>query len=360
MSTPCPSPEAWTRLSAGESPDEALLAHLASCSSCQDEVEALLKAERAPSALPKRAWPAWSWAAALLLAASWILLRERGEGPAPSPSAAPVPVREPDPLPRPGVAWRPGEPAYAVLGSSVSASLSRGGMVAWDPEGRLVLESGELALESPGEPVRLRIGSLKAELSEGRLVAGFLPEPSDHAWVASAWASEPGRPFVRVEEGKARVGDKEMSKGWEARLVPGGALEVVEAIPVPSGWTVLSGIADVVRESRAALPVPAGELRFEVLLRKGKGAECALAFQVGGEAYEVMLGSALPEGGGWVRAAVEIRSGWCRATAGEEVLVDCPVADLPKRAYPVRDPGWGLRAWGGNVELRGVRWRALR
>jgi hypothetical protein len=390
----CPTPDVWIAWLAGpEAPRGDLqLAHLEACPSCRGEVAALVKAEAPGEALPagvraqvlrrleaarKVSRPrAGLWipalAAALLLAAGigvWRLLQVAQAPVAPTlPPSPQVAVREPAPLPAAGGAWQAQGEVQATLGRAVAATLAPGSLLRWLPEPGLVLalESGRLRLESPGESLTLAVGDLRVALAEGEIEAGLDAVSAPHAGLllGSAWAGDEGIPYVRVLRGAVRVqvGERgpaqELQAGREARPDGAGGLSVLAA-PAggPSGWKTLGETSRTLKDGSLRFDLtPAGDYRFEVLLRKRRAtAECALGFVAAGVAYEIPLGSALGSGEGWTRLSVAVSGGWCRVTAGSRSVVSCALAQLPMKAYPSAGPG--LRAWGGDLELRDARWR---
>ena len=106
---------------------------------------------------------------------------------------------------------------------------------------------------------------------------------------------------------------------------------------------------------------PAPESRFvgEILLRK-RTAEAGtdVLFQAGGRGWRIPLGAHLPSGDGWVRLRLERGQDSVRFLAGGREVLSVPPEALGSLLHPAPDaPAFGIRAWGGDVEVREVRWR---
>lgn len=363
MADPCPDPSAWVAWLEGDlkSTEAARLkTHAAACPACLAELAAL--AETFPSVQRLRRWPPWTRAAAAALLATaagtaW-LARARTTPPS-------------DPL-------LPSSPSPAsdslVLGRSASASFSEG--ASFRVEGAsLHLASGRAWVDTPGEPVQIVVGPVRVLLDDAEVEAGWRqPAPFDAASfpfmmgeAAAAEGEGEGVLYVCVLRGEAMVeaagGRTRLTAGQEARWKAAGL--VVGVCSSGSGrktfaWIELQG--GTARDGSLAFAAqPHGDYRLEFLVRKRSPlAESAVGFAAAGRPWEVFLGSALPEGEGWIRVAVEARGPSCRVVAGPQVLVDGPLSELVRKAYPgPPSPALAVRAWGGDVEVRQARWRAL-
>jgi hypothetical protein len=54
-----------------------------------------------------------------------------------------------------------------------------------------------------------------------------------------------------------------------------------------------------------------------------------------------------------------VSRGWALATVGGAPIVSCPVEGLGKSGQEVSGAGAGFRAWGGDLELKEIRWMPL-
>lgn len=347
----------------------ALEAHLARCAACRETLKALLVLSRGPAgALPRRAWP-WAVAAALLLVAGgWWLSRPLSPSGSSEdfPSAPGVEVLAETPAGPDWVADR-GD-LEGVAGRSVSLALRRGGALRVAEAGGAVeihLMGGTLHLESPGEPVRLLAGGVLVAFEEAELAAGLEGAPGgDNAWlVRSALADEAGPFHLSVLSGEVRLLSRTLRAGQSVR-VGGGILE--EAPPVTwrrSDWQLLEGVRLVVRDAARTLldSPPATGYVLEAMVRKRDAqAEMSLCFEALGRAWEVPVGAnLLGVQDRWTRVRIEVGPWRTRLVVGGRELIRVPTAELPLKLSPRPErKGVGLRAWGGDLEIRSVRWRS--
>jgi hypothetical protein len=194
-----------------------------------------------------------------------------------------------------------------------------------------------------------------------------LPPPAPgFSWVASAWAEEgPGEVLLAVRRGRLKV----LSGARRTILGPGQGMrlrgEAWSEDPRLSGrawwgrggWKGIVSTPVLLRDSARDFPeIPAGrDFVLEALVRKrDPSAELGLRIPFKGRTYEVPVGASL-KGEGRVR--VEVASGCCLAWAGGDCLVRCRLEDLGDRASEGAGSGVGLRAWGGDLEIREVRCR---
>lgn len=334
-------------------------AHLASCPVCTRsllELRRLVGKTAAPRPAGIRPWAA---AAALLLAvAAWQLLRIPKTAPpsAPGPQVAPE-TREPSGLPQPGSVWKAVEAdAESVLGESVCASLRQGSRLRLGLSPlEMTLEGGALLLESSGEAVMLRLGEIQATMTDGALAAEM--PPASVAWLLrDARASE--APRLTVLRGQALLGTGQM-------LAAGQSLGQAASWQGSASWTRLLANGEVAKVRDAARlflqdPPEAGYV-FEALVRKlERRAEAGLVFRAGGSGWEAPLGeNLLPAQAGWSRVRIEAGQGWCMATVGMRKVVSRPVPELGRELASSGERGVGLKAWGGDLEVREARWRPL-
>ena len=248
--------------------------------------------------------------------------------------------------------------AEAVLGEAVLLSLRKDSRVR---VGRtagpvvLELERGALFVESPGEPVLLRMGDLRAEFLDATLAA------------ETGWD---GRDGMKVT---ALRGSVALSLGIEARTLDAGqSMRVVEGVLEVTGavhcWTgdqawSPAGEAGLIRDgSRSFLSEPSQTgYVFEALIRKrSASAEAGLLFQAGGKSWLAPVGEGfLPEREGWCRVRITVAPDACRITLGMREFISCRVQALDSMAQPAagKDRGVGFRAWGGDLEVSQPRWR---
>ena len=396
-SDPCPSPDVWIALlRRAELPRrESILEHLAGCASCREEVIVLLPAETSPDSLPDflkektlrtihaaialrppariDRWRTWaSVAAAALLvtlgAWSWSARREGAASCFPPLAPRPGGGQAPPPLPAPGSTWRCQRTQHVVLGHAVAARLEAGGTLRWlsspsEPGISLLLESGRLLIETPGEPVHLKLGTMTVECEDADFLAAWSPgRMAQEGWLMrSAWAEDEGACFVRVLRGvvRLRIGQglrREVGSGQEIRA--DGSLTVAPVEGIFHGGMPLEDRVQVLKDGVLRFETsPTRDYRYEVLLRKrDTSAECAVGFTVSGTGYEMPLAGALA-GTGWTRVMVQVEEGWCQLLAGSRCLISCPVGDLKMKAYPSSQEGLWVRGWGGDVEIgKASRW----
>ena len=337
-------------------------AHLAACGPCLEVLIRMKSGRRA-----RRAWIPLSAAAALLgVAFLWQAGREAPSS-SPGPGSSSVPLRPPAPLPALGAPWVAAEgDAEVVLGDSVLAVLRKGALVRRGEDPRsLSLEGGMLLLETPGERITLKAGSLTAEMDEGRLLTERR-QPPGPGWgsLSSAQAAEEDKILLRVLEGSARVSiplEQRTLKAGESVCLEGGRLVPAEGPPdwAPPAWRDLEASCTVRDSTQILLPEAGSAYVFEALLRKRSPfAETGLVFQALGEGWEIPLGeNLLPAREGWRRLRLESGPGWCRAVVGGSLLVDSPATGLGLRLLKGKAQGVGLKAWGGDLEVRRARWR---
>lgn len=343
----------------------AVEAHLARCSACAGSLAGLLDLCRAPSS-PDRRWIPFAAAAGLLAAAA---LWRQTPPPAPEEGSAPAPPAafRPGPIPSPGGLWASGEEdAEAVLGDSVHALLRRGGVLRREAGAplRAALERGAVLLDSPGENVALSIDGLAATFSDAALLAERLDASGLSLLLREARAGS--SPCVRVKALRGNVqlgfpGGTRVLKEGEQALFPDGALAPAGIAPwAPDrGWIPLAGGLRIRDDRRSLLdPAPAGGYVFEALLRKRQAAaEVGLAFHAGGRGWEIPVGdNLLAAGEPWKRLRIEASPAGCRILLGSREILRRGAGELAREAWPREEGGIGLKAWGGDLEVREARW----
>lgn len=374
MSLACPDPLRLGRLPLG-APDadrEALLAHASVCASCR-RLLGDLAAEPEPLsaragdavrvARPSRgrAWAPYA-AAVLMLAAGVAVLRDpEGPGEVARPLQLPD-ARPPFDAPEADGTCSARDGDLAVLVGRTGRFTLRVGTRARLQGLEAVLGQGCLLVEGSGETLRVCVGEARVESSRGKVLVEAGPAGPVAGWLRSAWAAAAsGR--VLVLEGEAALARPDgaflrLCAGEEADLAAG---PVRPASPAPwrgeAGWEDLEGLPlRLGRESRILAPGDlAGDFAWEALCsRLGPTASVGISFPAGGAGWE------LPVGGAWtgevLRVRVTCRHGWIRIEAGAREVLRCRFPDLPRRVG-TGPAACGLRAWGGEVEVREARWR---
>ena len=85
-----------------------------------------------------------------------------------------------------------------------------------------------------------------------------------------------------------------------------------------------------------------------------------IRFAAGGKGWEVPVGAnLLPSGEGWSRLRISTGTSVCAISLGGRSLLSLGVSELARNVVPAPAPEVALRAWGGAVEVREPRWRAL-
>jgi hypothetical protein len=220
----------------------------------------------------------------------------------------------------------------------------------------ITLHAGALAVESLGESVELRVGDLVATFQDAEVSLEAVLPAEPHAWLMrSAYAAAP--------EGRLAVwrGQATLRLGQEARVLEAGQAFPEGASGIWRGcdaWTPCPASGKL-RDAALDLPgPPEDEVLIEALVRKAEErAELGVGIPVGGVRYELPTGAGLGTGEGWTLLRVALQGGWCRVTVGEAVVVSCPRADLPRVTSQVPGRGLGLRAWGGDIEVKHARWK---
>lgn len=375
----CPSPALWMAWSSGilASDERARwVPHLASCDACRAELASftesveseptvrvparLLASLRALVPAPRPRVLPWAAAAGIVLAVglAWRagIQEDAASGPPVSPPlSASRPGSLIDRLPGSRMDSEDQEVAWC-LGASRSITLAPRSLLRREGEaGRpvLSLDRGEALVETAGEPTVLLVADMPGRLElEDAAVRLSRARPAPMAvLLREAWAA--GEPW-----------GFEVLRG-EAVWVEGASRTVLKAgvgrgSPVEdslTSWTALPGSPWRIRDGFQRFP---GEpRRAECLVRKiDPQAETAVVFTAAGRPWEFPLGSHLPASRGWLRIRIEREDGWVRLTAGDRELFAAPASGLGALAYPGiggGGEGWGIRAWGGDVEIREAR-----
>ena len=332
---------------------EAVETHALTCPAC---LETLRTAASHGQARPARAGWLAAAAALLLLAGlgAWRLSRPGIPFPPSPPLAVPVPISALRLL-RPGETWECGE---ALAGRAILLELEPGGLAKCD-KGELLLERGLLRIETPGEALVLRIGGLKAEMSQGILLAEALPVKTSGLFREALAGEAPGA-RITLLSGSVRLETPEGSLTLQPGQSYGGA---PLAWPGKGVWTILAERQLSFRESSRTLLAspPAGGYLFEALVRKRQeSAELGIRFAAGGKGWEVPVGAnLLPTGEGWSRLRISAGSSACAISLGGRSLLSLLVLELSRNVVSAPSPEVALRAWGGEIEIREARWRAL-
>lgn len=344
---------------------EALERHLAACPSCKAyqrkvlEIRKRLRGKAAELTAPLAGPPAflpmprrvpWAWMAAAGLAlyagVAWFEPGERAT-PSPAPSAPPAAAFPSGILQ--GLCRADAGDREGVVGRSVLASLRQGGILRAEGA-KLELVSGTLHLDSPGETVSVQAGPGLLTLEDGEVSVELLPKQAGLSWLASAHADE--APEVRITVWRGH-----------AVLVTGQERTRLEKTAFPTAWRGLQGwtelesliLKDAVRDF---LPASRREFVLEALVRKRVPiAELGIRLTSEAGTFEFPVGAYLQASEQWTRIRLECRGGWCRASVGASGIVSCPGAALGRLGQRVEDGGAGLHAWGGDVELKQLRWR---
>ncbi len=379
----CPDATVWAAWSGSAAECARWDPHLAACASCRAELASLVAAvPELPSSVLKARWldplpvasrrrmPLAAAAAFLLLAGggwAWRVGRQ--------PLKERVPSHRPEGRPAPA-AWAAGTgpigcevPTEALVGPSGELSLDRGALaeVARDADGTPVVlwRQGLGWIETGGELLRVRLEECADgtwEIRDGVLglrVGGASPRAKGlGSLLSSACAAEEGHWAVTLIRGEAAW----VSDGSRHVLAPGETMGTSsEAVPAdPRVWRSLPGVLPSVREGVLSLADPgAPSYVAEVLVRKrDRTAEAALLFSAAGRGWQLPLGSQLPSDPVWTRLRVEIGGGRIRLLAGSKELLSEPEAGLALKAYPSPEHlPWGLRVWGGDLEIKESRWR---
>lgn len=353
----------------------ALAAHLAACPSCRSrraraealEIQWRREAVRAqmPFVTPRRA--RWVWAAGLAAAAALAVWRGAAI-PEPTPSV-PARLAPEGRAPSSREAVRGGFEAVVerdvALGTAALVTFRAGTRARVDPDARAVrLEGGTLCADTRGESLRVEAAGILMESEDGVWSVETDASAGLAGWMRSAWAGTSGTVRVAVSRGRVVLtwdGRTETLAAGETASLRDGRLEKGRGVAwAPGGWVVLEAPATV-RDGVVELGVPAGAYEIELMAcRRDPRAEVALRLGAGGGAgpavHEIPVGSAW-KGTGWVRLRLAVGGGRCQASAGTVLLVEGSLVNL--RRWPV-SPGAapGIRVWGGDLEIRGARWRA--
>lgn len=315
----CPDPSVWVAWERGGLWD----AHLESCPACRAELAALAEAGE------RRSLPFLKVAAGFLLViglAVWHFSR----GPVTIPTALPPASSAP-------ASW-----TEWMVGATGEVSLAPGA------RGRLegavlLLEHGEARVETSLDPIRVSLEGWRFEILDGEAVFRASPEALS-LWMGSAWAAE--APPVTVIRGEVLV----LGEGRVLKPVPG------VWVPDPRGWKSLDGGAW--RDGEKVLLPEASRFTAELLVRKkSPNAEAFLLFRSEDRGWQAPLGAYLPTSGAWVRVRLEVGERIRVLAAGREYFSAAP-AGIQAKAYPWAGAGaFGLRAFGGDLEIREARWR---
>jgi hypothetical protein len=355
--------------------EEALETHLGACISCRKALVELSELAGARAPAPASSW-AWRWAAASVLlflgGLAWRWREAREPSPLPSAPYPGTAAFLPSALPVAGGEWAAEQTdATGTIGEASSLCLRKGGrlrMIRTSPPS-LRLASGSLWVETEGEALTLEAGDLSISLSRGALVAEVLdPSPARGAWLMrEALAGNPVPEVrVRVLEGEATL----LSDGGNAARVlasglslarRGGAWVEGQGPSWPGPWHPLGQGVLTLKDSGKVLleDPPASGYVFDALVRKRRpSAELGALFEAGGRGWEVPVGSGLlPAREGWTRLRIAVGGGRAKVSMeGREVLA-LPVDALDRKVRPRSERGVGVRAWGGNLEVCGARWR---
>lgn len=364
---PCPSPEVWSAWLAGAlSPEERRrrAAHLGDCPACRDELAAL--SEEAPAAvsgvlmerwerlMPRRAlpWRRVALAAGILLAVGLVLLRKE---PPSSPRPASPAVAGPARAAGKGLLEQ-------MVGKSGKLSLTPGSLARLEngKEERpgIHLERGTAWIEAAGEPIRLSMPGCGGilEVLEGEVLAQVsAPEAGIAALMLRSAGADVGAWGLWVLKGEAKV------LGPETRVLKAGdRLGNLQRKPLDfRGWEEAAGGSRRLRDVVAVFSPPLSEpfVSEMLLAKRDPAAEAALVFSVGGKTWRMPLGAHLPAQGA-LRLRLEAGGDRVRLLAGERELFACAPGRLGEIAYPETAPaGWGLKVWGGELEVLGAHWR---
>lgn len=381
MRESCPDSSVWVAWSAGSldpSTRSRREGHLTACPSCRAELASLVVAGQVPlrpglqarwaalaPARGGRRWQVASLAAAALLLLLGGLFRRSREAMPPG-DAGPAPLMGDA---RVGSEAR-GVAPDLVAGSLLEVMVGSAGQIAMAPgsRGRISgarafrLERGIAWVAAVGEPLRITLmgweGTLEMEDADVLVHVDSAPAARAGLFLGTAWGRE-GVWGVSVLRGEVTV----RSADGTRRLGAGQVLGVLPpSIRDPRGWRIVPGGPWAVRDGiQAFLPSGPGlPCVAEVLLRKkDSAAEAALLFEAAGRTWQVPLGVHLPVDRGWVRLRLELGTGKVRLMAGGEEVLSCRPEALPALSYPAagKTP-WGIKAWGGDVEIREARWRA--
>jgi hypothetical protein len=257
-----------------------------------------------------------------------------------------------------------------MVGRSGAAILAPGGRARLLGD-RLHLEAGDLRLESPGEPLVLEAAGARVDLESGILLAEEVRGGDAGAAALlfrQACAADDAAVVLRLLEGVARVRDatgasRDLSADRWVR-VRRGVVESSGAVQGPprwrgdGGWRRLEGFPKRLPEGSHPLGPPSGKVQvWEAVLRRARpSAYAGLLFEAEGKTWLLPVGSPLGTEGEWLRIRATLSGGWVRVQAGGFELLRCPLSTLPGR-LDAAEGGFGIRVWGGEVEVREVRWR---
>lgn len=371
-------------------------AHAASCARCRG-ILAELAAEdvavgpRGRTALlggihgaRGRTWIPFAAAAALLVTAGglWSHFHFHSRDQRPGATATPSPSAPVPPAPflaSEGMLEAAPEGDSLILGQAGSLTLKGGSRLLIRRQGpapELTLLEGALWLENPGEPLILRAGEAMVQVEDAVLLLERFPRArkTGALWLSEALASEveagarlcviSGTVLLRVEGQEER----RLEAGQEALLQAGGKLRVSPLGPLSlswrgdQGWARPAGLPLRLEAGEHALAHPAREdaWAWEALLRRADPrAAASLCFVADGKGWQVPLGVPWGEPGKLLRVRMELRDGWVRLVAGPYEILRKPLAALPEMGEP--GPAiWGLKVWGGSLEVVDSRWRDTR
>lgn len=357
----CPDAAVWVAWQAGILAADARArhrAHLLDCGDCRAELAALAEDRRLPLAASffrppaSRFRPLLAAAGLLLLAGGWVFLRDPA-----APSVAIPDAAEPPPYvvpPAGGLAEAGDVPVEVPAGAASQVLLLPG--AALRAEGALLrLERGTALLEAAGDGLRLGLRGWTGELRVTEGLVACRAEVPPEGFLRSAVAAEDAW-GVRVLSGEAEL----LEAGGRRLLRAGEAVGLPVEARDPRTWMPIAA-PDRLRDRLEILagPPAEGARVVEMRLRKGEPrAEAALRFAAAGAGWRLPLGALLPSDGSWIRLRLEVGGRRVRLLAGVREAFVCAPAALGRFAYPdAAALPLGVQVWGGDIELRGCRWR---
>ncbi|GEM_PF-6665026 len=334
--------------------------HLAACGACRSALVALSRSCRRGGLQPGLAWR-WAAAAALLVSAGVLWRASRTGDP---------------PLPPSGLTFAPRDGVEEnVLGASVKICAAPGSAWSRTGDGTLLLERGTLLLETFGERVLLRLPGLVVESVEGVLAAEIQAPAGASAWtglVSEALASGSPEGRLTLLSGHALVrpdgapDSVKISPGDSVRADDGRLLPCAPVLWRGPSWTYPARDSGEIFNALEILlphppPSPEGGYVLEVQVRKrSQQAALGILLPTEGRGHLVALGAnLLGVGQEWTLLRTSCTGGRILVTAGEQVVLDLSEHDLGTRLPAEAVEGAGLKAWGGEIEFRRVRWRTL-
>lgn len=345
MEKDCPDSEIWVawwedRLAPAARVQWA--SHLTACEGCRMELASLAKVSPARKAA-RTPWIRYAAAAGVVLAA-WGLARSRGGKEAPPSAQTPLVQAEK------GLSW-----SFGRTGEVVLAPGSRGRFQPEEGMPSLRLENGVAVVEASGDPVRVAIADVqdRFEVEDGVLAV----------WTRS------GKPlaslFLEAAHADGSSWGAQVLKGWVVQVAGGVRTTLKAGTRIGEGsfedfrgWREEPGRSGVFRNaSRTLLGVPAGVAECRVRKLDPK-AEAALLFRSGGKGWKAPLGVNLPGDGGWIRLRLELDADRVRLVAAGREYFSVHSKDLGSVAQPASQAeALALQAWGGDVEVEGLRWK---